>query len=346
MTRAALLACALLACTVWPRAAAADDVLTVVDIYPTSFYEVFPDVAEHAGLFRAEHLSVKVQYAGNPSVAVQAVATGKADIASINSDPIVLGYEKGVRMTAFLSHSPRFQDVLAVPASSPIRTLAGFKGKAIGETSIGQPGEVFTRALLAGAGLQPGEYTFAPVGIGAQALAALASGRADGLVQPLPQDRIYEVTAHVRFRYFFNPLLSDVSNSAWVTAPATIQTKADLLARFSRAMVKAAIFIRENPQLAARYFVEDSGVKVTAAAIADETRLLQISQDLLPAIDPASTTIGAIPLRGVRLYTRFMYDNGLTSVLVPAEAVVTDRFIAAANDFDHRKFIASVRALR
>ena len=344
--RGALLACALLACASVPRPAVADDALTLVDIYPTSFYEVFPDVAEHAGLFKEEHLSVKVQYAGNPSVAVQAVAAGKADIASINSDPIVLGYEKGVRMTAFLSHSPRFQDVLGVLAAGPIHTLADLKGKVIGETSIGQPGEVFTRALLAGAGLHPGDYTLAPIGIGAQAVAALTTGRADALVQPLPQDRIYEVSAHLKLRYFFNPLLSDVSNSAWVTSPATIQAKADILRRFSRAMVKAAILIRENPRLAAKYFVADSGVKVTDEAVADEVRLLQISQDLLPAIDPTSATIGAIPLRGVKLYTRFMYDNGLTSVVVPAEAVVTDRFIAGANDFDHRKFIAQARAMR
>jgi ABC-type nitrate/sulfonate/bicarbonate transport system substrate-binding protein len=148
------------------------------------------------------------------------------------------------------------------------------------------------------------------------------------------------------FRYFFNPLLSDVPNSAWVTSPATIRDKADLLRRFSRAIVEASIVIRENPQLAAKYFVEDSGGKVTAAAIADEVRLLNVSQDLLPAVDPTSKTIGMIPYRGVVLYTKFMYDNGLTSLLVPAQAVVTNQFIAYANDFDHQAFIARAKAMR
>jgi NitT/TauT family transport system substrate-binding protein len=329
-----------------PRPAAADDELTLVDIYPSSFFEVLPDVAEHAGFFKAEHLIVHVQYAGNPALAVQAVAAGKGDVASINSDGIILGYEKGVRMTAFLSHSPVFQDVLGVLASSSIRTLGDFKGKVIGETSIGQPGEVFTRALLAGAGLRPGDYSFAPIGIGAQAISALTSGRVDGLVQPLPQQRIYEVMNGLTFRYFFNPLLSDVPNSAWVTSPATIANKAVLLQRFARAMVEASIVIRENPQLAAKYFVEDAGGKVTDEAIADEARLLAVSQNLLPAVDPTSTTIGLIPFRGVALYTKFMYDNGLTTVRVPPQAVTTDRFIAYANDFDHRAFIARAKAMR
>jgi ABC-type nitrate/sulfonate/bicarbonate transport system substrate-binding protein len=342
----ALLACAALALAVCPRPAAADDALTLVDIVPSSFFEVLPDVAQHAGLFKAEHLNVTIQYAGNPSVAVQFVAAGKADVASINSDPIILGYDKGVRMTAFLSHSPRFQDVLGVLAASPIRTLAGFKGKVIGETSVGQPGEIFTRALLAGAGLSRSDYSFAPIGIGAQAIAAITSGKVDGLVQPFPQQRIYEVTGGLKFRYFFNPLLGDVSNSAWVTSPAIIQAKADVLRRFCRAMVEESILIRENPQLAAKWFVADAGGKVTDQAVADEIRLLDVTQDLLPAVDPTSKTIGLIPLRGVKLYTKFMYDSGLTAQLVPAEAVVTDQFIAYANDFDHPAFIARAKAMR
>jgi NitT/TauT family transport system substrate-binding protein len=344
--RWAMAACAVLALAAFPRPAVADDALTLVDIYPSSYFEVLPDVAERAGFFKEQHLTVTIQYAGNPAVAVQSVAAGKGDIASINSDGIILGYDKGVRMTAFLSHSPRFQDVLGVLETSPIRTLADFKGKVIGETSIGQPGEVFTRVLLAGAGLGRGDYTFAPIGIGAQAIAAITSGKADGLVQPLPQQRIYEVTGGLKFRYFFNPLLSDVPNSAWVTAPATIASKADALRRFSRAMVKASILIRVNPQLAARYFVEGAGGKVTDEAIADELRLLEATQDLLPAVDPTSTTIGLIPLRGVKVYTKFMYDNGLTAQLVPATAVVTGQFIPYANDFDHKAFIAQAKAMR
>ena len=320
--RWAMAACAVLALAAFPRPAVADDALTLVDIYPSSYFEVLPDVAERAGFFKEQHLTVTIQYAGNPALAVQSVAAGKGDIASINSDGIILGYDKGVRMTAFLSHSPRFQDVLGVLETSPIHTLADFKGKVIGETSIGQPGEVFTRVLLAGAGLGRGDYTFAPIGIGAQAIAAITSGKADGLVQPLPQQRIYELTGGLKFRYFFNPLLNDVPNSAWVTSPATIASKADLLRRFSRAMVQASILIRVNPQLAARYFVEGAGGKVTAEAIADELRLLEARRICCrPSIRRARRSVDTVT-RGEGLH-EVMYDNGLTAQVVPANAVVT-----------------------
>ncbi len=343
--RRALLACALLAFALVPQPAAADDTLTVIGIVPSSFFEVLHDVAEHAGFFKAEHLSVDFQFAGNPAVAIQAVAAGKGDIASINTDGIILGYEKGVRMVDFLSKGPRFQDVLGVLDASPIRTLADLRGKTIGETSIGQPGEVFTRVLLAGAGLARSDYSFAPIGIGAVALSAVVAGKVDGLVQPFPQQRIYEITGHVKFRYFTNPILDDVPNNGFVATPATIETKGDLLRRFARAIVKASIVVRENPQVAAKYFVADSGLKVNEQGMADEVRLFAISEDLLPAVDPMSKRIGEMPVRAMQVYTKFMYDNGLTTQLVPVSAVVSNAFIDYANDFDHKALIAQAKAM-
>jgi NitT/TauT family transport system substrate-binding protein len=344
--RRAFAVCVLAALAAWAHPAAADDNLTVIGIVPTSFYEVLHDVAEHAGLFRAEHLNVDFQFAGNPAVAVQAVAAGKGDIASINIDGIMTGYARGVRMVDFLSKGPRFQDVLGVLDTSPIRTLGDLKGKTIGETSIGQPGEVFTRVLLAGGGLRPGDYSFAPIGIGAVALAAVETGKVDALVQPYPQQRIYEVTGHVKFRYFRNSLLDDVPNNGFVATPATLANKADQLRRFCRAIVEAAVIVRENPQLAAKYFVMDSGGKVTDQAIADEVRLLNVSQDLLAGFDPTSKRIGSVPLRAMAVYAKFMADNGLTPAPVPLAAVFTNAFVDYANDFDHEALIAQAKAMR
>ena len=57
--------------------------------FPTAFFEVFDDVAERAGFYKEQHLNVNMQYAGNASVAVQAVAAGKGDIGSIDIEPII-----------------------------------------------------------------------------------------------------------------------------------------------------------------------------------------------------------------------------------------------------------------
>jgi len=50
--------------------------------------------------------------------------------------------------------------VLAVLDSSPIKTLADFKGATLGETSAGGAAEVATQSMLSGVGLKPTDYSF------------------------------------------------------------------------------------------------------------------------------------------------------------------------------------------
>jgi NitT/TauT family transport system substrate-binding protein len=347
VTARALLVALVLISAVRPVPAAADDALTVIGgSFPTAFYEVLVDVAQESGLFRAEHLDVTLQYAGNPAIALQAIAGGKGDVASGNVNGMVQGYAKGLRMTAFFSRSPSFLDVTAVLDASPIRTLADFRGKTLGVRTVGQPTEVYTGQLLAGAGLHKGDYTFAPIGSGVQAIDALAGGKVDGAAFPYPELKTYELVGHLKFRYFFDPVLKDIPDDAFIASPATIASKSDQLRRFCRAIVEAAILIRENPALAAKDFVVASGTKVTPDAVATEAQLLSISQDLLPAHDPGSDRIGEMPLRGMQVLTTFMYDNGLTPQMVPASELVTDRFIGYANGFDHTAFAARAKAMR
>jgi NitT/TauT family transport system substrate-binding protein len=235
---------------------------------------------------------------------------------------------------------------LAVLDSSPIKTLADFKGATIGEYSAGSAAEVPANSELSGAGLKRSDYTYLPIGAGAQAIAAMTTGKVAGVAFPYPELVTYETFANQKYRFFWHPILKDIPASSYAASPATIQTKADQLRRFTRALVKASILVRENPQLAAKYFVIGSGQKLTGEAVANEARLLAAAQDLLAGDDPASLRIGEMPLRGAAVLAKFMYDNGLTSLIVPASAIATNQFIDFANDFDHQAFIARVKQMR
>jgi NitT/TauT family transport system substrate-binding protein len=327
--------------------AAADDDFTIVSgSFPTGFFVVIDDVALYGGFFKEQHLNVSINFTGNASTAVQLVASGKGDVTPASFEPVIIGYDKGIRLTSFLARDPQYQYALGVLADSPIRTLADFRGKQIGEYSAGSAAELSTNAMLLGAGLKRSDFSYIPIGNGAQAISALTSGRVAGAAFPGPELRIYEVAANLKFRYFREPIIADSSDVGYVASPATLAAKADVLRRFSRAIVKAAIVCRVNPQLAAKYFVESSGVKVTDDAIAKEAHLLEISTELLPGVNPMSSRIGEMPVRPMRVLAQFMYDNGLTSVVVPAASVVTDQFIGYANDFDHKAFIEQAKAMR
>lgn len=347
MARRFALVLTALALLSFPKPAAANDALTVVTgSFPTAFYEVLNDVAELAGFYAEEHLDVTEQYAGAAAIAVQSVGAGKGDIGAVGTEPIIQGYPRGVREVAFFSRNPHLQQVIGVLEDSPIRTLADFKGKTLGELSLGQAGETYTAVMLAGAGLKQGDYSFAAIGNGAQAIQALTTHRVDAAAFPFPELRIYETTAHIKFRYFYEPVLKDISDVAFVATQQTIKTKGDLLRRYCRAIAKASIVVRVNPAPAAKYFVMKSGLKVTDEAIANETKLLESSQGLLPGENPMNPKIGNVSLRDMSILAKFMNDNGLTPTLVPADQIVTNQFIAFANDFDHKALIAKAKAMR
>ncbi len=340
-------AAALVAFGAAPRPAAADDVLHVAASFAGGI-EVLENVAKYGGLYAAEHLEVDKQYTGSGSICVQLAATGKVDVCATSTEPTILGYDKGIRLQAFFSRVHSYEFTLAVLDDSPIRTLADFKGKDIGEPGVGDPSEIVANHTLAGAGLKRSDYTFVPVGVGGQALSALTSQKVAALATSSTALGIEAAVSNLKFRLFHDPLLDGIPDSGFEARPDVIAAKADLLRRYTRAIVKAAILVRENPAVAARYGLmgENVGTKITPDALRVETAELIALRSHLVGTDPMDPRLGEIPLSSVKLYCKLLYDTGWTTTLVPAEATVTNQFIAYANDFDKKAWIAEVKRMR
>jgi len=97
------------ACALAPAAARADDTLTLITgASPTAFGELLNNVATRAGFYKEEHLNVVPQYAGSPNIGAQLVATGKGDVCSIAIEPLLLGYQKGLKLITFYQRSPNY----------------------------------------------------------------------------------------------------------------------------------------------------------------------------------------------------------------------------------------------
>jgi NitT/TauT family transport system substrate-binding protein len=328
-----------------PRFAVADDALSIIAGAPPNVFDLLEIVAQGAGFYKEQHLNVDKNWTTTASAAAQLVATGKADVASLSVEPILQGYGKGLRLQLFLSRQPRYSYVLGVLEDSPIKTLEDFKGANLGETGVGSAAEPATESMLAGAGLKKGDYSFTSIGPGAQGLEAIVDKRVDGAAFPFTQLAQYEVTGNLKMRFFRHPILGDIGNVGYAALPATIQAKADVLKRFSRAIVEAALFARENPEAAARLYVQlqVGGGKVTPQAVQDMTRVITLFQNDLPAADPSNKRIGYLSPEGIALYSKLLTDYGVTRDVVPVSAIVTDAFIPYANDFDHRAVIALAR---
>ena len=339
--------CLLLALALGPRPALADDTLTIIGAAPPAgFYEVLDDVADGAGYFRDEHLVVHKEYILNSATAAQLVAGGKADIVGMSIEPLYRGYDKGLRLQCFFARDPQYDFVIGVLADSPIRTLADLKGHDIGEMSANSGAEVAANSMLAGAGLRRSDYSYVVIGGGAGALSALNSKTVAGVAFPSTEINLESIAGNAKFRIFHHPILNDFGTYCYAAQPATIQAKGDQLRRYTRAMVKASLVARENPRVAARYFLQGAGIKVTPEAIAGEVRALTVSQGALPAADPWNKAIGYTSLPRMKLYGQFLIDSGQIAKPVPATAIATNEFIAFANDFNRKAFIARVKELR
>ena len=337
------LAC-LLVLTAAVPARADDTVIVLGGSLNVTLFDAQDAVAYGAGFYAAEHLNVVKQFTGTASNCTQLLALGKGDICGSGMEPIIAGYDKGVRAQFFFNRDPHYDYVTAVLSDSPIRSLADFKGKNLGEYNVGSASEISTNTLLAGAGLSKNDYAFTPVGGGAQALLALTSKKVDGVSFPDAELAVDTIVGGVSFRVWRDPLISDVPNVGYMSSPATIATKGDLLRRYARAMAKASLFIRYNPVAAARYWLEEAHQKVTPEAVQTVAHEIGIFQSDYPAADPGNKRIGSFPLRGIQLYCKYLYDAGLTKGIVPADAIVTNQFVAFANDFDHQAVIAQAKA--
>ena len=345
MMKRVALAGVLLALVCCLRPASADDKLTVVSSFPGGT-EVLETVANKAGLFKAEHLDVDKVYSGNISVCAQMVATGKGDICGMGVESVIAGYPKGLKLQTFLARNHRYSYMLAVPDNSPIRRLADFKGQPIGEPSVASPLEVAVRDMLMGAGLKQSDIVFVPVGVEAQALAALTSGKIAALADTDVALGTKSTVSGIKFRVFRDPILDSIPNAVFAARPDVIASKADVLGRYSRAIVKASILIYENPTLAARYALESAGsTNVTPAAIKSEAdQLVALRGELIG--DPSIPNIGLLSIKDMALYCKFFYDDGLTSTLVPAAEIVTNQLVGYANNFDKKAWVADVKRMR
>lgn len=327
--------------------ARADDALSVILAKRTPpLMNALNLVAEGAGFYREERLQVTTRLTDEAIQTLESCAAGRGDVCPMPIEPMFEHYADGMRMRMFLSSARTFTVVIAVPRDSPVRTLADLRGKAIGvHLATGAAGVFPTQSALAAAGVAPGQTTMVTVGMNQQAMDALASGKVAALGLPMYELAPF-IAAGARLRILRHPILGQVANGGYASTPSVIAAKSDALGRFSRAIVKASLLIRYNPQAAARAMLIARGSAFTDADVRRVASDLTAWEDDLPASDPAHPRIGEIRPADMDRYIQLLVRAGVMKRAIPASEFVTDRFIAVANRFDHKAFEQRAKSMR
>ncbi len=287
-------------------------------------------VARGAGFYDAEGVAVEHVRAEGAADAAEICSRTEGAVCPIGIEPLFTGYADGVRLQFFLARLARYTYVVGVPAGGPIREPGDFRGAAIGVHILGagSAGKVAVDSMMAAFGLREGDYTLTAVGYEDDAMQALTSGHVQAAAFPAYELIPFELAGHA-LRVFPHPLLAGIVNAGYAASPATIAHRTEALRRFARAIVRAAVYTGRYPQAAACHVLDGS------AGDADVERMARAIAlwDALPGTDPNNPRIGFVPPEGIDLYGRILTEHGLLAHAPPASELVTNAFVAYANDF-------------
>ncbi len=297
--------------------------------------------------WRQEGLDVDVVIAQSSLQAIQLLVAGQADIAQINSAPLVqAAVDKDIPIRDIMVNTI-IDWSLVVPADSNIHTLQDLKGKSIGTASLGTGGVGLFQSYMRGNGIDPDkDIQLLPVGVGALAVQSLKSDKVQGLLYWGSAIAAFE-NAGVTFRRFYDPAWRKLPDFSLAALEPTIKKDPAMIEAVVRGAAEGSLFAATNPDCARK--VQWAHYPDTKPTGADEPTLVKWDLHFLQSSLDGMTPV--LQLSGGKLWgdTTPAQFGQLQDLLVetkliakklanPADYVIdVPNFFEKANKFDHAK---------
>ncbi|CAN5327739.1 ABC transporter substrate-binding protein [soil metagenome] len=280
----------------------------------------------------------------NSTAAMQAVLSGQAQFVIMGPGAAIQARAKGAPIKAvFLNMRRNFQFPVVLD-TSPIKSIADFKGKTIGVISYGaQMVEIF-KGMMAESGLDPNkDVTFIETGTGAQAVAALKSGQVDIWGTWDSQIATAE-NMGLKLRKFTTPGAEKLDfGSSFFVRDDYVAKQPKVIEKVVRCLAEGSEMMIDNPEGAVRaHWKVYPASKPTnlddAAAFAQALNIVKTRNEYIK-IDKGQKW-GELPPESVASMVDFMRANNRIEGKLDPKLLYTNQFIEAANQFDP----ATVRA--
>ncbi|GEL21103.1 exported protein [Pseudonocardia sulfidoxydans NBRC 16205] len=237
-------------------------------------------VAQKMGYFSEEGLTVDTINADGSVAAIQAVASGSGSITAADAGSGLAAAQKNVPITAIGGLVQNWPWQIATKPDSPVKAAADLKGKKLGVISLASGSAPYARAFVKSAGLDPAtDVELVPVGVGAQAAAALNGGQVDALALYTQAYTVIEL-AGTKLAYLDNPDIFDgIRSLTFTVATDAFKDNPEAYGKFLRAAYKAMLFSASNPEAAMRIgyevFPQILGGADPATRLAGDTQTLE-----------------------------------------------------------------------
>ena len=299
------------------------------------------------GWFAEEGIEVKLVGLPGSSDCVKNVATGAIPFAVAAVEPQAAARVQGVKAKTFYTAYQRNIFGLAVPADSPIQKVADLRGKTIGIPGLGG-GMLFTKALIAAAGMNPESDVKIVVTGGGPHTAAMVRGKqVDALCHFDTQFAAIE-NAGIKLRMLDTPEIDRFPGNGFFALEETLKTRRREAIALARAYAKGTVFSINNPEAAVRILYEvfpetRPPGKNEAAAVEDDTRVLLARIPNWQLERAGVKRWGESSEAAYEGYLEFLLKWGVINERVAAKDLITNELIDEINKFDANDIAAAAR---
>ncbi len=296
-----------------------------------------------------EGLNVELQPTSS-TAAMQAVLSGQAQMVNMGPAAGVIARGKGAPLTAVYVNMRKNFQFPVVLESSPIKTIADFKGKTMGVFSYGAQMVKVFRGMASEAGLNPDkDLNIVETGVGAQAITALQTGRVDIWGTWDSQIATAE-NAGLKLRRFTTPAAEKLTwGGSYFVRDDYVKSNPQAIEKTLRCIAQGSVAAIANPQGAVKAHwqvypaTKPSGIE-ESKAFEQALHLLNTRVEFLKL--NAGERWGEFPHEMVAETVKFMRDTGELQNDIDPKMLYTNQFVEGINRFDAKAVEAAAKAIK
>jgi NitT/TauT family transport system substrate-binding protein len=304
-----------------------------------------------------EGLDLRIELAGTPKDAADAVISGSGDLTFINIVFTLLARDRGVPLRPFYAFVRAQNRSFSVPCDSTIRSLADLRGKTIGLYYNDPELFEFACAALRGVGIDPlADVTFVTLPgtpLDAERMAAAIRSNEVQAVWQLDVLAGFMAAEGVPLRLLPAYAIDRLTPSSCLNAlDANLAARPDAFAALGRSLAKATLFTLTNPAAAVHLMWERYP---GAAPHSDGSRARAFKRELAALevrvanqrVDQAhGAQWGAITEAEMAAWQDFLLETHAITTRRAPSSYFSNAFVATYNDFDPAPIIAAARNFR
>lgn len=282
-------------------------------------------------------LDVQVQPTAGSPESIQLLTSGRANIALVGTSALYQGLKTDPSLRLVWAQKA---NIWRIGSNDPnVKSVSDLKGATLGVQTLSSGSYLFGRAAVAAAGLDPDkDVTWLPVGVGAQAAAALDSGQISAYAS---YDGPLDVTSNLAktsLTKLETPLDQVYGTLAIATTESYLESNREDVIKFVRGFNKGAVFSAANLEAAMRiHWLAHPDQKPQgdeAGAVAATTPRVQSRFGQLVETGEGQKT-GQIASGELQSSIDFMAQHKLIDQAADASQILVEDVAPAADDFDH-----------